>query len=313
MGKSGLRLRGTSFRLSLNTAHTSPIQIMSDLHLEGSFRCAGGDVLPGYDVFDCNPSSPVLALLGDIGLVVQDGLFAFLQRQLSKYEKIFFVMGNHEYYRTNQVSQLSRLTRLSIIELIAHQDAAKARINLFADQMRQQRSLDNSKGEFIFLDRTRYDLTDDITILGCTLWSHIPPTASDALRCRLNDFKRISQWSVESHNSAHFTDANWLDSECSKIKAEEPDRRVVIFTHYAPVIHGTSAPEHQSSLTNSAFATDMTARSCWGHPVSLWAFGHTHFNCDFVQDSVRVVSNQRGYEGIEASRSRFSDNFVLYV
>ena len=78
---------------------------MSDLHLEGTFHCPGGDTLPGYDVFNCRPFSPVLALLGDIGLTAQDGLFVFLQRQLSKYEKIFFVMGNHEYYRTSYVSR----------------------------------------------------------------------------------------------------------------------------------------------------------------------------------------------------------------
>jgi hypothetical protein len=186
-------------------------------------------------------------------------------------------------------------------------------MKLFADEMHKQRILDNSQGEFIFLDRTRYDLTDDVTILGCTLWSHIPPTASEVVRRRLNDFKRIDQWSVERHNLAHFTDADWLDSECAKIKAEEPGRRIVIFTHYAPAIQGTSAPAHQNSPVNSAFATDMTVRSCWGHPVSLWAFGHTHFNCDFVQGGVRVVSNQRGYEGIEASRSLFLDDLVLYA
>src|SRR5882762_2018654 len=135
------------------------------------------------------------------------------------------------------------------------------RMNAFIDQMRKKRTPDNKNyGEFILLDRTRYDISDDLTILGCTLWSHIPPAASEVLFRKLNDFRRIREWSVEAHNSAHSTDAEWLDHECAKIKAEEPGRRVVIFTHHAPAVQGTSAPEHQSSPMNSGFATDMTTR-----------------------------------------------------
>jgi hypothetical protein len=77
---------------------TFPIQVMSDLHLEFSFRGPENNVIPGYDAFDCKPCSPVLALLGDIGLVSHEGLFVFLRRQLLKYEKILYVMGNHEFY-----------------------------------------------------------------------------------------------------------------------------------------------------------------------------------------------------------------------
>lgn len=44
--------------------------------------------------------------------------------------------------------------------------------------------------------------------------------------------------------------------------------------------------------------TDLTNEQCWNsEAVILWAFGHTHFNCDF-KDPVtgkRVMSNQRGY------------------
>jgi hypothetical protein len=45
---------------------------------------------------------------------------------------------------------------------------------------------------------------------------------------------------------------------------------------------------------NSAFATESTGTSCWAPSVKEWAFGHSHYNCDFVRDGVQVVSNQRG-------------------
>jgi len=116
-------------------------------------------------------------------------------------------------------------------------------------------------------------------------------------------------------NSAHRADATWLDEECAKIRTEEPDRRIIVLTHYAPAMSGTSAPRHENQSANirTAFATDMSSRSCWEPPVKVWAFGHTHFCCDFMMNNVRILSNQRGYEGIETRNSSFRDDFVLYI
>ena len=87
--------------------HAFAIQVMSDLHLEYSFHCPGNSTVAGYEAFDCKPCAPVLALLGDVGLVSQNGLFVFLRRQLLKYEKILYVMGNHEFYDSYFVCQIS--------------------------------------------------------------------------------------------------------------------------------------------------------------------------------------------------------------
>ena len=77
---------------------------MSDLHLEFAFRKSDGDFALGYEVFDIEPVAPTLALLGDIGLTVNDELFAFLEKQLAKFERVLFVMGNHEGYGSSYVS-----------------------------------------------------------------------------------------------------------------------------------------------------------------------------------------------------------------
>jgi hypothetical protein len=78
---------------------------MSDIHLEFYFNQPGNGSHPGYQVFECSPAVPVLALLGDIGLCKDgDKLFDFLERQLKKYEKVFYVMGNLEGYQLTYVS-----------------------------------------------------------------------------------------------------------------------------------------------------------------------------------------------------------------
>lgn len=186
---------------------------------------------------------------------------------------------------------------------------------MFSENVKRRRIRDSGLGEFILLDRTRHDLDENITILGCTLWSLIPPAAGEQARARLKDFKRIKDWTVETHNSVHTTEVNWLERECLKIRQEEPNRRIFIFTHYAPLMHGTSAPDKEGSPLACCFATDMSNSSFWGAPVALWAFGHTHYNCDLVKNGIRVVSNQRGYEGIDSHslKGSFSPEFVLRI
>jgi len=272
-----------------------PIQIISDLHLELFFPRPGGiGVQPGYSVFDCIPSARTLALLGDIGIVTHGGLYEFLNRQLYKYRYILFVMGTHEGYQSTY-------------------DNARKELNDFSSRMRAQRLSDPTLGTFHFLDQTRFDITDDVTILGCTLWSAIPPESSDMVGQGLNDFRKVQHWTIENYSNAHRADLDWLTNECATIKAQEPHRRIVVLTHHAPTMHGTCAPKYANSLMTSAFATELTTHPVWAAPISLWAFGRTHFNSDQVQNGIRVVSNQRGYEGVEALSSGFVPDFVVSV
>jgi hypothetical protein len=179
--------------------------------------------------------------------------------------------------------------------------------------MRSVRASNPAIGEFIFLNRTRYDLTAEVIILGCTLWTHVPAAATEAIGRGLNDFLQVNDWTLEKHIAAHAQDVQWLEQQCAEIRTKEPGRRIIILTHHAPTFEGTIAPERRDSPIASGFATEMTKSSCWGSPVVAWGFGHTHFNCDFMLGGVRVVCNQRGYEGLQAKRSRFSPEKILLI
>jgi hypothetical protein len=133
----------------------------------------------------------------------------------------------------------------------------------------------------------------------------------ETVRLTMNDFKLVQNWTVEEYNAAHSADLQWLTMECANIREQEPWRRVVVLTHHAPTVRGTSDPKFDGALVNAAFATELTNHAVWGSPVSLWGFGHTHFHCDFVRGGVRVVSNPRGYEGTEALHSGFLNDLVV--
>jgi len=244
-------------------------QILSDLHLATH---------PSYH-FKLKQSAPYLALLGDIGHVSDDRFFAFLEKQVKRYWAVFFLLGNHEPYHLT----------LSV---------AKARIRAFAERMERLRA-QSTIGKFIFLDQTRYDLTERITILGCTLFSYVTPEQAKAVASRLVDFKDTLNWSVHDHNLSHQSDLSWLNAEVSKIAREEPQRHIAIFTHHSPCGGDERAndPRHNKNEVTSGFVTDLRNEGCWRNSkVKMWAFGHTHYNCEFEDETgKKILANQKGY------------------
>ncbi|PGH10711.1 hypothetical protein AJ79_05302 [Helicocarpus griseus UAMH5409] len=126
-------------------------QIMSDLHLETH---------PSY-TYNFKQKAPYLALLGDIGLVGDERLFQFLERQTRRYWAVFFLLGNQEP------------SKLRL-------DEAKAKVRAFENRMANLRT-QSTIGRFIFLDQTRYDISNTITILGCTLFSQVLQHQAEAV------------------------------------------------------------------------------------------------------------------------------------
>lgn len=153
-------------------------------------------------------------------------------------------------------------------------------------------------GKYVFLDQTRFDITDDVTVLGCTLFSRVAPHQEFAVESRMVDFRDILRWDVDEHNAAHESDLNWLNAQVSQMAKDEPDRRIVILTHHSPSTDPRSRnPRHEGSEVSSGFATNLSNEECWtASNVAAWAFGHTHYKCEFKDESGKVIiSNPKGY------------------
>lgn len=217
--------------------------------------------------------------MGDIGHVGDERLFNFLEKQLERYWVVYFLLGNHEPYHMSLA-------------------VAKAKVNAFAEKMKRLNAK-STIGKFVFLDQTRHDLTGKLTILGCTLFSNVTDDQEDAVAGRLVDFKDILRWTVDDHNLAHESDLRWLNEQVAKIEREELERKIVIFTHHSPCGDArANNPKHQGSEVSSGFVTDLRGEVCWkSSAVRMWAFGHTHYNCDFEEEVTgkRVLANQKGY------------------
>lgn len=242
-------------------------QILSDLHLE---------IGQQYSSYQTPVNAKYLILAGDIGrLVDYDSYRDFLQKQTDRFELVFLVLGNHEFYAGSYTAGLEKAKRLE-----------------------REPSL---SGRLIVLDRKRYDVPGcHITILGCTLWSRVPPEAREIVQSKIKDFQKIDGWSVNYHNATHESELAWLLKELQSIHQETQTaealirkRSILVVTHHAPSLRGTSSPENAQNPWRFAFGTDVLSLAL--DKVKIWVFGHTHYSTDFRERGIRVVSNQRGY------------------
>ncbi|EZF34385.1 hypothetical protein H109_02348 [Trichophyton interdigitale MR816] len=243
---------------------TTAFQVMSDLHLE---------VGQQYADFHIKPRASRLVLAGDIGRLADYGSFRdFLCTQCENFEAVYLVLGNHEFFG------------------VSHQEGL-----CLAEKLQEEPQM---KGRLVILNQKRVDI-GDITILGCTLHSHVPPESEQIVAYKINDFRRIQDWTVANHNAERAADVKWLMDEISLLRSTESGskRKIVVVTHHAPSIRGTSKASDEGNPWSSAFGTDLlddTQRSCLDH-VYCWIYGHTHHSSESIRGQVRLVSNQRGY------------------
>lgn len=118
------------------------------------------------------------------------------------------------------------------------------------------------QNKLFLLDCNRYDLPgSNITLLGCTLWSKIPPSREQLCLASVDEFKHISQWSVETQDSAHAEDKGWLQQQVSQINGEakeqkRPPRNFTAVTHIVPSSSRSLGPENISE-DSSAYAIEL--------------------------------------------------------
>jgi hypothetical protein len=275
-------------------------QIYSDLHLETPFAS------PTYSHFSRAKNLPIdasnLFLLGDIGCVRDEGLLIFLRLLLASTPnlKVYYELGNHEAYGMSL-------------------DQAKKRLCEFEAEVRRE------YGErFWFMDKRRVDVSPTITILGCTLWSHIS-YASEATCVRLltdfNEYAGITGRTVEGHNTDHATDLAWLNEQFGAIEMSEPGREIIVLTHHCPTKDARACdPRHVESNVRERFTSFLQNEPCWrSKNLKVWAFGHTHYNCRYLEqregdgaaEGVLVVANQKGYCGMKGQGNWKVERCVL--
>ena len=251
------------------------INIVSDLHLE-----CEPQTLPGGEV---------LILAGDIAeyrTLKQDPTFL---DELSKYDRVFYVMGNHEHY---------------------HHRLHKTYNDIKALLPANTSILENEIAEY-----------NGVLFLGATLWTDLnqgDPVTMFSIRNFMNDYKTIQNFYPKKNLYHKLTPEATLELHKQSVDyfrtvlAANPDRPVVVITHHAPSFASVNEKYLHDTTINGGYASELSELILEYPNIKLWVHGHMHDPVDYHIGSTRVVSNPRGYVPWESGNG-FDANFTVEV
>jgi len=234
-----------------STHNKVSLQYISDLHIDSQ------KVTPTI-----KPKSKYLAICGDIGQPYATNYKNFLKEQSDKFEKVFFVPGNHDFdlgpmYHRNRVEKWEPFVK----------------------------NICNSFKNVHYLNCNTYNLNDDVLIAGSILWSKPMPRTDSVYS---DNDPRVSRYL--EHIIEHNRHVDWI----SGVINQNPNKKVIMLTHFVPTFKLIEEKYMaRGQYATSWFATDLEhlIRS----PIRVWICGHTHSVITAKVNGVKCAINAYGY------------------
>lgn len=161
------------------------IQYLSDVHLEFRFN------LPKIKKL-----ADILVLAGDIGYPKSKIYLWFIKEMSKKFEKVFIICGNHEYYE-NSIVDIDSFIEKNIIQM-------------FHNVTFLNNSFEDYKG---------------IRYIGTTLWTDKENTNCSDFLC-IDELKKQQQYKTTLYNNSK--------TFIEKIVSTSHDKKNVLITHHQP-------------------------------------------------------------------------------
>ena len=245
------------------------ITVMSDLHLE--FR---------KDYYMEVPGGDVLVLAGDICVASEYDLYHdFFLQCVAKYNKVFYVIGNHENYEGDISGTIDILTW-----------------NLPAGITLLHNTSEHYRG---------------VNFVGATLWSNFDNmniNVMEEARKYMNDYHAINKEGAplrpEDTLLEHLGTREWFERRVPTL-----DGPVFMITHHAP---SAQSVQGRYKAMEHCYSTDMESFIKSNPNIVGWAHGHIHHNNDYMIGNCRVVSNPGGYHKMEEN-STFDAGFCVEI
>lgn len=229
--------------------------IWSDLHTELSTISHVKKMCKMYFKKDMNA---YLLLAGDIGKPNDNRYLYLLQWCTRRYNKIFIICGNHEFYENDKNNALNEMCTM-----------CKKFDNVF------------------FLNQNVYT-TETSIIFGCTLWTKLNPDEINYIHQVYNDFNFIKDVNIDNW---HDSDLQWLTQMLDYYK--DDTRAKIVITHHVPS-YKLIDNKYKTSLCNSAFSNndcdDLIPL------VDYWIYGHTHSSRIQIINGCKFICNPVGYK-----------------
>lgn len=276
------------------------ISLVSDLHADFSHKdltLPGGNILllagDLCEVRSINPvynnslldrilvNNPQKLLDSKIGLQLKtEELLKSIKANLSRYDKVYSVLGNHEHYGGNY--------------------------DLTAGYYRE------ALPGVTLLENEWVSLSDKVMLFGATLWSDLD-NRSLQLKVRSSswsDYIRIRTGKEDRLLTPKDTIEAFYKtvSAITEGAADNRDKDLVIMTHFAPSPKSVH-PKFENNLDNGFFHSNLDDLILSNPNIKVWCHGHTHESFDYYIGQCRVIGNPRGYPS--ESKTKFDEGFTF--
>jgi hypothetical protein len=227
-------------------------QYVSDLHLE--FR--------GFEVNkiieSIIPAAPYLVLAGDIGKPSHPNYTFFLAAMSKRFEYVFLVAGNHEFYGSSVPEALAAITKIC----------------------------DGFPNVYFLNSELFVDASLPIHIFGGTMWTLVKSEERHGVEILMNDSRLIREFTVDSAATEHMRFVERLQVSLDA----NTDKPFLVISHHLPSFELID-PKYSGSSINSAFATNVPMAH--DERIKAWVYGHTHSS----RPGPRFYCNPIGYPG----------------
>lgn len=256
------------------------VNLLSDLHLE---FCQMPPISSGETLF----------LAGDIlcasllkkkrtdkaSRMRRDRFQAFFTECSSKYQKVYYISGNHESY-------LGDFTETP---------------NLLKEFTAQFPNV-------TYLNNDYVPLTEKTILFGGTLWTDLnrddPISRWEAKRC-MSDFDGMTirngktpgpysaslPWTPEDSILEHQVTLNCLHTALQQY----PDKDFLVMTHHTPSFLSIHPKYKDAFPLNYAFSSDLSELILDNPRIKTWVHGHTHDTFNYTLGTCHIMCNPRGY------------------
>jgi len=269
------------------------ISLVSDLHLEFGYQ-----ELPGGEV---------LILAGDIAearsihkhhhstKLVSDSpnhqfrCSEFFNYECKKYDRVFYVMGNHEHYHSKFQDTYDTLKYMMPENVTV---------------------LENEVVEY-----------NGVMFMGATLWTNLnkgDPLTAWELKQRMTDYHAITHRDVSKGIYHKLKPEYTKDVHCATLRYfqktldEHKDKTFVVITHHAPSQQSIHEYYKNEYRLNGGYVSDLDYFIYQNPNIKAWTHGHVHNPFDYMIGDTRVLCNPRGYAPYEEGNG-FDANFTFEI
>tara|TARA_R110002012_G_scaffold10705_4_gene48514 strand:- start:2200 stop:2973 length:774 start_codon:yes stop_codon:yes gene_type:complete len=230
------------------------IRVMSDLHLE--FDKPHHPFDPG--------EGDVLVLAGDICVAADynEDYHEFFERCVAGYNRVYYVLGNHEHYNGDFDETL----------------------NILMEKLPKGIQVMNNRSEFM----------GGVHFVGATMWTNMNNLNVDTIetaRSCMSDYHVVKNFTPERSIEEHMFSREWFERCLPMLRGP-----VFVMTHHAP---STKSVKGRYKGSEGMYSTDMEYFIKTHPNITHWVHGHVHETSDYMVEQCRIVANPRGYNGME--------------